>query len=563
MDRLWIQNLSHQDTNRIYYTDRFYLAMTWDATANGGTLRTGDHFDMTIPDQMVFPSDTSARDFDLYGEDGRTVVARAHVDPGTPSGGTVRVTFADWVEGRRNVRGTLFLASRLDTTKITNDQPNVLRATINGQVFPITVDVAGPRDIHNEVLAKWGSPDPQAQPARRAGYLPQASWTVRINHEKQDLSGVRLTDSLGEGTGSETYLPDSFVLRQVEMNARGHVTRVVSTDDLTGKLEFSPDRRSFSLALGDLAGRSYQLTYKTSYSPGTTLRNNAQLFSQERSESRSSTIQTADSGGRGQGDLGGRIKISKVASDNRALGLAGATFEVTRPDGSSFELSTGSDGTILSGILEPGTYRVRETAAPSGYQGSNETFELQVEGDGRVAELTVANDPESADVPVTKVWQGPAAGPVTVRLLADGQDTGQTLVLSEETGWKGSFTGLRKQGADGRAIAYSISEDPVDGYETDVSGNADEGFTVTNTARDVPPPDDPQGPNDPTPQDPKGSTPDGRGRVQGAGHGVTSGKTAPSLVPVLGDGSPSITGGLVLSALAVAGAAVLAWARSR
>lgn len=47
-------------------------------------------------------------------------------------------------------------------------------------------------------------------------------------------------------------MPGSFVLRQVEMDAKGRVTRVVRTVDLAGRLSTAPDGRSFSLDLGDL-----------------------------------------------------------------------------------------------------------------------------------------------------------------------------------------------------------------------------------------------------------------------------------------------------------------------
>ena len=215
----------------------------------------------------------------------------------------------------------------------------------------------------------------------------------------------------------------------------------------------------------------------------------------------------------------------------------------------------------------PGTYRVRKKRAPDGYRASDEVFELRVEGDGRVTELTAANDPETVDIPVTKVWQGPAAGPVTVRLLADGKDTGKTLGLSEEAGWKGSFAGLRKQRPDGRAIVYSLSEDSVDGYETNVSGSADEGFTVTNTARNVPP-DHPQNPDDPAPapQDPQPRTDGSRGQGQTPrenGRTVPSRGVGPSAMPAMGDEGLGVAGGLILLALALACATALAWAKGR
>lgn len=545
VERLSIQNLNHEDTDRVYYTDRFYLAMTWDATASGDGLHAGDHFDMTLPDQMMFPSDSAARDFDLYGEDGRTVVARAHVEPGASGGGTVRVTFTDWVEGRRNVRGSIYLASRFDTTKLTLDRPNTLQTTVAGQVFPITVDVAGPRDIQNEVLAKWGSPDSDS---------PQAHWTVRINHQRQTLTAARVTDSLSGGNGTETYVPDSFVLRQVEMDARGYVTRVVRTVDLAGRLSIAPDGRSYALELGDLNGDSYQLNYRTSYVPGTALRNEASLYSTERGETRSSTVRSSSSGGQGQGDLGGRIRVVKTATDDGSLRLAGAVFEVRGPDGSTFELTTGDDGTAVSGNLAPGTYTVRERSAPDGYTASDEVHEVQVRGEGAETSLTVANDPARVSVPVTKVWKGAAAGPVTVRLMADGAETGKTLTLDEAGGWKGSFDGLRRMAPDGHEIAYTVVEDPVDGYDSEMTGDAAQGFTVTNTAREVPKPD-PDKPRDPGADEPGDPTPDGGKSPRGkTPRRATSTVLNRALVPATGDEEYGYL--LVIACLALTGASV-------
>ena len=244
VERFSIQDLSHRDVDRVYYASRFYLAMTWDASAAGQGLRAGDHFDVTLPDQMRFPEDSAARDFDLYGEDGATVVARAHVDPDPEGGGTVRMTLTDWVEGRRNVRGSIYLAASFVRSRLNMDGRNTVQATVGDKVTSMEVEVFGNRDIHDEVLAKWGSPDTGS---------PTASWTMRINRRGADLTGARVDDSLSEGSGGDTYVPGSFVLRQVEMDAKGRVTRVVRTVDLAGRLSTAPDGRSFSLDLGDPA----------------------------------------------------------------------------------------------------------------------------------------------------------------------------------------------------------------------------------------------------------------------------------------------------------------------
>ena len=64
--------------------------------------------------------------------------------------------------------------------------------------------------------------------------------------------------------------------------------------------------------------------------------------------------------------------------------------------------------------------------------------------------------------------------------MADGQETRNTIVLSDANNWTASFTGLDKFKA-GKEIKYSVKEVTVNGYESVVKGNMDDGFTITNT----------------------------------------------------------------------------------
>ena len=87
------------------------------------------------------------------------------------------------------------------------------------------------------------------------------------------------------------------------------------------------------------------------------------------------------------------------------------------------------------------------------------------------------------DVPVEKKWVGPAAEKATVRLLAGGADSGRSVELTEANGWKGTFSGLPKYDAKtGAEIEYAVEEDKVEGYDSAVTGDAHDGFTVTNTS---------------------------------------------------------------------------------
>ena len=105
--------------------------------------------------------------------------------------------------------------------------------------------------------------------------------------------------------------------------------------------------------------------------------------------------------------------------------------------------------------------------------------------------FTITNtNTEKVDVPVKKEWVGPKAGPVTVHLLADGTDTGKSITLDEAGNWTGTFSGLDKYKADGTEIVYTIKEDEVSGYTSEVTGDATTGFTITNTevSHDTPKP---------------------------------------------------------------------------
>ena len=112
-----------------------------------------------------------------------------------------------------------------------------------------------------------------------------------------------------------------------------------------------------------------------------------------------------------------------------------------------------------------------------------EGYSSKVSGDAERG-FTVTNaSTAKVSVPVEKKWVGPAAEKATVRLLADGKDAGQSIELNESNNWKGSFEGLAKYSKSGAVIDYTVAEDPVEGYDSAVSGDAERGFTVTNTVK--------------------------------------------------------------------------------
>lgn len=112
-----------------------------------------------------------------------------------------------------------------------------------------------------------------------------------------------------------------------------------------------------------------------------------------------------------------------------------------------------------------------------------EGYSSKVSGDAERGFTVTNTSAAKVSVPVEKKWVGPAAKKATVRLLADGEDAGQSIELNESNGWKGSFKGLPKYSESGSEVRYTVAEVPVEGYSSKATGDAKDGFTVTNTVK--------------------------------------------------------------------------------
>ena len=101
-------------------------------------------------------------------------------------------------------------------------------------------------------------------------------------------------------------------------------------------------------------------------------------------------------------------------------------------------------------------------------------------------DITNRYAPPRISVSVTKVWEdandqdGLRPEEITVGLLADGVDTGRTLVLNEANRWMGTFDGLDEY-SHGAKIVYTVREEAVSGYQLQMTGDAAAGFVLTNT----------------------------------------------------------------------------------
>ena len=152
---------------------------------------------------------------------------------------------------------------------------------------------------------------------------------------------------------------------------------------------------------------------------------------------------------------------------------------------------------------KPIEYTVKEVGVPTGYTATETGMNV-----------TNTHTPEKASVKGKKIWKGdenhkdarPAS--ITVKLFANGKDTGKTAIASEASGWTYEFTDLDRY-KDGQEIKYSVVEVPVKGYTSKV-----EDFNITNTY--IPEKPTPGKPNEPGKPGPKPQLPNTGEKVSNA-----------------------------------------------
>ncbi|MGQ8925556.1 Cna B-type domain-containing protein [Streptococcus oralis] len=200
---------------------------------------------------------------------------------------------------------------------------------------------------------------------------------------------------------------------------------------------------------------------------------------------------------------------AKKVLEGKTLEAGKYSFELKKEDGSVVEtVKNAADGTVTFSPIsydesQVGThkYTISEVVGSEAgitYDKTVQEVEVTVEkvsatelkatASKEAKDLVFTNKytPAKISVSVKKTWDdkdnqdGKRPSSVTVKLLADGQDTGKTLELNAANGWTGSFTDLDAD-KGGTPIQYTVVEVTVAGYTSKVTGDAASGFTITNS----------------------------------------------------------------------------------
>src|SRR5699024_81228 len=100
-------------------------------------------------------------------------------------------------------------------------------------------------------------------------------------------------------------------------------------------------------------------------------------------------------------------------------------------------------------------------------------------------EITNSYTPEQTSINVVKAWDdadnqdGIRPESVTVKLLANGEETDKTIELNADNNWQADFTELDVY-ANSKEIEYTIEEVAVTGYEVVQTGTSEDGYVLTN-----------------------------------------------------------------------------------
>ena len=485
------------------------------AIPSDAQVKVGDTSSVNMPASFTAPS---AKDFEI--REGENLIAKAHY---AAESNTVLLTYEPYVEQKNDIRFSLFLTMQVNRSTEPAARSISTEIRINNYAsFPIagSINYTGIEKetdfnfVKNVKQSLEEATDPQTG---NKIYLARYQILINLGEARNNLT---LRDTLGEGTFSY-YIDDNHpVSVRKGVWERGHFEGGTWISDPINGSNFdlrnqsrtsaaahematesafrnnAPGRKSFSINLGNVnRTEGYEIVYYAKFD-GVPLQNfsytnTAELTSDGNGETlrKSQTLTIQKALGSASGD-NYKIKIKKVNEENQPL--SGAVFAVANSNGQQVgQLTTDANGDAVIENLVRDNYTVQEISAPSGYILSTEQYQINADSFdlAKVANLRVENvkSGQNRSISVTTKWvdagnqaQG-RPGKVIVELLQNGSFTGDTVELTQGTGWKAFFRELPKYDDSGKLYQYSVREQSVTGYYPTLSGSQDSGFNMVNT----------------------------------------------------------------------------------
>lgn len=446
-----------------------------------GQVKSGDKTEIELGnDFKVLEMDT----VDLLDPSGQKV-ATATVDNQRKK---ITVTYTDYPEKMAHVTGSLRFFVRVDHQVVKDQKTLDFSLSINGVSKPFgKIEYKGVNPGENpptpEVFSKWGWTNSDDK--------LKLTYTLNINQGHTALHNIDIKDQLAFTDGK---------IKADSVNIHTGTWRISDEDgayhlrDTTNVTkDYSPvvsaDGQSLTVHIGDLAPKQgmtirYDVYLDKVPVINTAYKNHATMTATEVEE------QTKDAVILYQfleGNFNGEkysFTIHKKGENGQAL--ACATFAVTADDTGEQVgiITTDEDGVgTITGLIKQ-AYTVQEIQAPTGYNLLEEPIKISKDDFGNDLAISrdVVNQKEKTSISGQKTWNdndnqdGKRPSKITVNLLANGVKVASKEVKPDATGnWTYHFDHLDVVDDAGNVIAYTVSEEPVAGYETTV-----EGTNITN-----------------------------------------------------------------------------------
>ena len=447
-----------------------------------GRVKAGDQTVIQLGDDFkVFEIDT----IDLLDPSGQKV-ATATVDDQRK---IITVTYTDYPERMANVTGKLRFFARVDHQVVKGQKTidftlKVNKDIISGGKIDYKGVNPGKYPPTPEVFSKWGWTNSYDK--------LKLTYTLNINQGHTALHNIDIKDKLAFTDGKIKVDSVNIHTGTWKISDGDGAYHLRNTTNVTKNYSpvVSADGRSLTVHIGDLAPEQgmtirYDVYLDKVPAINTSYKNNATMTAKEIKEQNKVAdvlYQFLD------GDFNGEkysFTIHKKGENGQAL--AGAIFAVTADDTGeqvgTIETDENGVGTI-TGLIKQ-AYTVQEIQAPTGYVLSEEPIKISKDDFGNDLAISrdVVNQKEKTSVSGQKTWNdndnqdGKRPSKITVNLLANGVKVASKEVKPDATGtWAYHFDNLDVVDDAGNVIAYTVSEEPVEGYETTI-----EGTNITNT----------------------------------------------------------------------------------
>ncbi|MCA1047781.1 Cna B-type domain-containing protein [Bacillus toyonensis] len=440
---------------------------------SGNQMKAGDTLTLTLPSELKGYSGTIPLNND------------AGVNFGTCQIKTTNVvcTFSDTVEKLKNIRGNFYF--QVKAIDVAQGQTVTTETNLGTQLEKKTVTIIGPTGGGGGGSSPFSYKTGSIQPEN----TNEVQWVLNANTSKQNLdSDIVLVDTLQEG---QTLNQDSLRIggfaapmtpQAFQAQGYGTVTfigdngfKAVINKDKANGLTFVFEYKANITDSGkklEAFYNNYNVDYKVT-------------GEEQVSKSDSVSVKNIDQGGGAQGDLPpkGTLRIVKHIAGDETKFIPNVSFNLYTESGQQIgsTYTTDQQGMVEVPNLDPGNYYVQEIAGPNYLDFDPQVkvpFTIDASADKGV-KLTIPNKVKMTSVSGTKTWNDNNAtdrpSSIQVELLQNGNSI-KTQEVTAVNSWNYTFADLPAYDNDGNAYTYTIKEQPVAGYKSEVNG-----YNITNT----------------------------------------------------------------------------------